>query len=150
MAAPFPIPMPLAELFGSGEMLVMFLLVLIFFGGDRLPDLPRGLGKIVRKFGNSDSDHEAVVKRAMEEAVDKEGHAIENRANRKFLWRGVLAIAVGIVIVTRAFEEIYPRSAPGMFAPGRPAGAAETYVTLGLGLAVLYLGSWWCAKKPRE
>jgi sec-independent protein translocase protein TatA len=63
----FPVPLPLAELFGSGEMVVIFLLVLIFFGGDKLPEFARGLGKIMREFKKASSGIEAEIKKAMDE-----------------------------------------------------------------------------------
>ncbi len=59
--------MPLAELFGSGEMVLIFLLVLIFFGGDKLPEFARGLGKIMREFKKASSGIEAEIKKAMDE-----------------------------------------------------------------------------------
>ena len=36
--------------FGTGELLVIGLVVLLFFGGKKIPDLMRGLGKGVRSF----------------------------------------------------------------------------------------------------
>jgi sec-independent protein translocase protein TatA len=63
----FPGPLPLAELFGSGEMVVIFLLVLIFFGGEKLPEFARGLGKVMREFKKASSGIEAEIKKAMDE-----------------------------------------------------------------------------------
>jgi Sec-independent protein translocase protein TatA len=150
MPAHLPTPLPLAELFGSGEMMVMSLLVLIFFFGDMLPGLTRRLGKFEQKFKKSSCDTCTGIKRTVEESEAKYGQAPGSRASRKLLWRGIVAIAVGIVIVARAVEEINPGSTPGLFASGRPVGAIEPYVTLGLGLTILYLGCWWCTKRPRE
>ena len=36
--------------FGTGELLVIGLVVLLFFGGKKIPELMRGLGKGVRSF----------------------------------------------------------------------------------------------------
>ena len=36
--------------FGTGELLVIGLVVLLFFGGKKIPELMRGLGKWVRSF----------------------------------------------------------------------------------------------------
>lgn len=36
--------------FGGGELLVIGLVVLLFFGGKKIPELMRGLGKGVRSF----------------------------------------------------------------------------------------------------
>lgn len=38
--------------FGTGELLVIGLVVLLFFGGKKIPELMRGLGKGVRSFKN--------------------------------------------------------------------------------------------------
>ncbi|MBX7202595.1 MAG: twin-arginine translocase TatA/TatE family subunit [Bacteroidia bacterium] len=35
---------------GGGELFVIMLFVLIFFGADKIPDLARGLGKGIREF----------------------------------------------------------------------------------------------------
>ena len=39
--------------FGTGELLVIGLVVLLFFGGKKIPELMRGLGKGVRSFKSS-------------------------------------------------------------------------------------------------
>jgi sec-independent protein translocase protein TatA len=63
----FPVPLPVADLFGSGEMMLIFLLVLIFFGGEKLPEFARGLGKVMREFKKASSGIEAEIKKAMDE-----------------------------------------------------------------------------------
>ena len=35
---------------GMGELLIIFLIILILFGADRIPQLARGLGKGIRDF----------------------------------------------------------------------------------------------------
>ena len=57
----------LALLDYSGEMLMVFLLVLIFFGGEKLPEFARGLGKLIRDFKKAAAGVEEEIKRAMEE-----------------------------------------------------------------------------------
>jgi sec-independent protein translocase protein TatA len=67
MPTPIPIPLCYAQLFGGGEMVVIFLLVLIFFGGEKLPEFARGLGKVMREFKRASSGIEAEIKKAMDE-----------------------------------------------------------------------------------
>ena len=38
---------------GGGEMLLIGLLILLFFGGKKLPELMKGLGKGIREFQNA-------------------------------------------------------------------------------------------------
>ena len=35
---------------GSGELIIVFLVILILFGGKKLPELARGLGEAIREF----------------------------------------------------------------------------------------------------
>jgi sec-independent protein translocase protein TatA len=50
--------------FGFSEMLVIVVLVLIFFGPQRMPEIARGLGKAMREFRKSMNE----VKRELEQA----------------------------------------------------------------------------------
>ncbi len=52
---------------GSGEMMMVLLLVLIFFGGDKLPEFARGLGKSIREFKKATAGVEEEIKRALAE-----------------------------------------------------------------------------------
>lgn len=52
---------------GGPELLLIFILVLLLFGGQRLPDFARGLGKSIREFKKATSGVEEEIKRAMEE-----------------------------------------------------------------------------------
>lgn len=62
--------LPLAFIFdglGGSEMVLVFLLVLMLFGGKKLPELARGLGKTMREVRKATSNVEAEIKRAIEE-----------------------------------------------------------------------------------
>jgi sec-independent protein translocase protein TatA len=62
-------PTPLAFDFFSGpEMLLVLAVVLIFFGGDKMPGFARGLGKAIREFKKATGDVEREFKRVMDEA----------------------------------------------------------------------------------
>jgi len=51
---------------GAGEMLVIFLIVLILFGSDRIPHLARGLGKGIRDFKRVVNGYQNEIQRIVE------------------------------------------------------------------------------------
>jgi TatA/E family protein of Tat protein translocase len=53
--------------FGGTEILVIMVVVLVLFGGEKLPVFARGLGKAVREFKKATAGIEEEFKRAMEE-----------------------------------------------------------------------------------
>jgi sec-independent protein translocase protein TatA len=53
--------------FGGTEILVIMVVVLIFFGGEKLPGFARGLCKAIREFKKVTAGIEEEFKRAMEE-----------------------------------------------------------------------------------
>ena len=53
--------------FGGTEILLVMVVVLIFFGGEKLPGVARGLGKAIREFKKATAGIEEEFKRAMEE-----------------------------------------------------------------------------------
>ncbi len=57
----------LLDSIGSSELLVILLLVLIFFGGDKMPEFARGVAKIMREFRKAASGVEQEFKRVIEE-----------------------------------------------------------------------------------
>ncbi|NOY78888.1 MAG: twin-arginine translocase TatA/TatE family subunit [Calditrichaeota bacterium] len=74
---------------GPAELLVIFLVVLLIFGADRLPELARGLGKGIREFRRAadevkneligpEGDVLSDLKRELEEEADSAKHIIEN------------------------------------------------------------------------
>lgn len=65
--------LPLAFLdVGTPELLLIFLAILILFGGQRLPELARGLGKSVREFKKASAGVEEEIKRAIESTPESE------------------------------------------------------------------------------
>ncbi len=60
-------PLAIFDFIGSSELVVILLLVLIFFGGEKMPQFARGLGKVMREFRKAASGVEQEIKRAMEE-----------------------------------------------------------------------------------
>ena len=53
---------------GDTEMLVIMAAVLIFFGGQKMPELAKGLGKLLREFKRATGEVEREFKRVMDEA----------------------------------------------------------------------------------
>lgn len=47
---------------GTGEILIIALIVLLLFGGKKIPELMRGLGKGVKSFKDGMSDVEKEIK----------------------------------------------------------------------------------------
>jgi sec-independent protein translocase protein TatA len=55
---------------GSGEILLILLVILIFFGPKKIPELAQSLGKGMRKFNDAKSGLETQVKTAMKEPLE--------------------------------------------------------------------------------
>jgi sec-independent protein translocase protein TatA len=49
------------------EMLILAFLVLLLFGGKKLPELMKGLGKGIREFNNAKASIESEVRESMKE-----------------------------------------------------------------------------------
>jgi len=56
---------------GGPEVMLILVVILIFFGGEKLPELARGMGKAIREFKKAASDVEQEFKRAMDEPPAK-------------------------------------------------------------------------------
>ena len=60
-------------LFGLGgyEIIVVMFVILLLFGGRKIPELMRGLGKGIREFNNARATIESELKEGMKETDDK-------------------------------------------------------------------------------
>src|SRR5579864_684316 len=58
------------ENLGGGEVLLIFLVILIFFGPKKIPELATSLGKGLRKFREAKDGLEDQLKTAMKEPVE--------------------------------------------------------------------------------
>lgn len=58
--------------FFGPEMLIVFLAILLLFGGKKIPELMRGIGKGIREFNSARSTLESELKEGMKEAERKE------------------------------------------------------------------------------
>ncbi|MEX2045022.1 MAG: twin-arginine translocase TatA/TatE family subunit, partial [Opitutus sp.] len=67
MADPANSTLAFIEGLGGPEMVMIFVVVLLLFGGHKLPEFARGLGKTMREFKKAASGVEEEFKRALEE-----------------------------------------------------------------------------------
>lgn len=58
--------------FFGPEMLVVLFAILLLFGGKKIPELMRGIGKGIREFNSARSSLESELKEGMQEAEQKE------------------------------------------------------------------------------
>jgi sec-independent protein translocase protein TatA len=56
---------------GGSELFLIFLVVLLMFGGSKIPELMRGLGKGIREFNNAKNSVEDEIRQGMREAEKK-------------------------------------------------------------------------------
>jgi len=57
---------PVLLAFGTNEMIIIVIVVLLMFGGRKIPELMRGLGKGVREFNDAKNN----VKKELEDGVN--------------------------------------------------------------------------------
>lgn len=68
----FCTPLAFIDGLGAPEMVMIFVLILLLFGGKKLPEFARGLGKTLREFKKAASGVEEEFKRALEEDERKQ------------------------------------------------------------------------------
>ncbi len=56
---------------GTTELVLIFLVVLLLFGGNKIPELMRGLGKGIREFNNAKNSVEDEIRQGMRDAERK-------------------------------------------------------------------------------
>ncbi|MBK8426097.1 MAG: twin-arginine translocase TatA/TatE family subunit [Lewinellaceae bacterium] len=56
---------------GATELTLIFLVVLLMFGGNKIPELMRGLGKGIREFNSAKNSVEDEIRQGMREAEKK-------------------------------------------------------------------------------
>ena len=68
-------PLLLAGIFGLGgpELLIIFLIIMLLFGGAKLPGLAKGLGESIREFKKASKEDPEEDKEAKKEASTKPG-----------------------------------------------------------------------------
>jgi sec-independent protein translocase protein TatA len=56
---------------GSSEMFIILLAMLLLFGGNKIPELMRGVGRGIKEFNNARAHVEEDIKKGMNEAEKK-------------------------------------------------------------------------------
>lgn len=56
--------------FGGGEMLILMFVVLLLFGGDKMPQLAKGIAKSLREFKKAAGEVEREIKQAIDEVPE--------------------------------------------------------------------------------
>ena len=56
---------------GGGEWILILLAILLLFGGKKIPELMRGIGKGIKEFNNAKSSIEEEINQGMKEAEKK-------------------------------------------------------------------------------
>ncbi len=63
---------------GGSEIILIFFVVLLLFGGRKIPELMRGLGKGIREFNSARATIESEINQGMKEEEKKELEAKKN------------------------------------------------------------------------
>ena len=58
---------------GGQELIVIAFIVLLLFGGKKLPELMKGLGKGIREFNSAKSNIQSEIKESMKEIDENKG-----------------------------------------------------------------------------
>jgi sec-independent protein translocase protein TatA len=56
---------------GSSEMFIILLAMLLLFGGNKIPELMRGIGRGMKEFNNARANAEDEIKKGMSESDKK-------------------------------------------------------------------------------
>lgn len=67
---------------GGPEIILIALVVLLLFGGRKIPELMKGLGKGIREFNNAKANIETEIKENMKELDTKEPTKVKEKLER--------------------------------------------------------------------
>lgn len=59
---------------GNSEIIVILVIVILLFGGKKIPELMRGIGRGVREFNDAKGKMQNEFKKGMEEKPNEENH----------------------------------------------------------------------------
>ena len=66
---------------GGGEWILIFLAIILLFGGKKIPELMRGIGKGVREFNTAKSNVEQEIREGMKESDKPAAKKTEDTVN---------------------------------------------------------------------
>src|SRR3954469_9379212 len=130
----WPLTVAFIESIGGPEMMLVFVIVLILFGGKKLPEFARGLGKSIREFKKAAAGVEEEFKRALEEDERKNSTPQLTAPNTPSATTGSTTDPAGPAATTEYHDEYYhdeyhdPHADPTPVVPN-PTPAAETTAT---------------------
>jgi len=59
---------------GGMEWIIILLAILLFFGGKRIPELMRGVGKGIKEFNNAKANIKSEIEEGMKEVDEEESY----------------------------------------------------------------------------
>jgi sec-independent protein translocase protein TatA len=63
----------LAGWFGTGEIIIIFAAILLLFGGRKIPELMKGIGKGIREFNDAKDKVKADIEEGMKDKDESKG-----------------------------------------------------------------------------
>jgi sec-independent protein translocase protein TatA len=112
---------------GAPEMMLIFVIVLVLFGGQKLPEFARGLGKSIREFKKAAAGVEEEFKRALEEDERKTTVSkIAPPATSALAAAAVTTDVAGPDATVHEYDEYGNEITPDAETPSEPASTAPT------------------------
>jgi TatA/E family protein of Tat protein translocase len=121
-------PLAIFDFLGGGEIVLIFVVVLIFFGGDKLPEFARGFGKVMKEFRKAASEVEREFKNAMDEADKVKADAtktVTDDYGLSEIHKKITAPLNPPSVYTPAASSLPPESAPTPITPARTINPPE-------------------------
>ncbi len=103
------------------HMIVVFIVVLVVFGPQKLPELAKGLGKLMAEFRKASTDFKSAFENEMRD-LERQAAEVE-RKKRELLAKANAALDVPITLASPSGSETQP--APAQLADSSSASTAE-------------------------
>ena len=103
------------------HMIVVFIVVLVVFGPQKLPELAKGLGKLMAEFRKASTDFKSAFENEMRD-LERQAAEVE-RKKRELLAKANAALDVPITLASPSGSETQP--APAQLADSSSASGAE-------------------------
>jgi sec-independent protein translocase protein TatB len=109
------------------HMIVVFIVVLVVFGPQKLPELAKGLGKLMAEFRKASTDFKSAFENEMRD-LERQAAEVE-RKKRELLAKANAALDAPITLASPSGSETQP--APAQLAESSSVSSAEGAVTQG-------------------